>query len=202
MNFKNRLSFLINWSKKIVLPGFKGMNLFEVASFYFEGIEKGAITTRASSIAFNFFLAFFPALIFLFTLIPYISIDGLQETLLEIIAVILPPSTNEITFQSIADIINNPRGGLLSVGFILALFFSTNGVNSLIEAFNASIHIRENRPIIQQRILSLSLTLLLSLILIVAMALIIFSKITISYLTSFENLDLFHQLKLDFRLHI
>lgn len=179
-------NFVSDLAKKIKPPGFSNLSIYDVTIFFWKGLIEGAITTRASSLAFNFFLAFFPSIIVIFTLIPYISIDGLQETLLEIIAVILPPSTNEITFQSIADIINNPRGGLLSIGFVLALFFSTNGVNSLIEAFNASFHIRENRPIIKQRILSLSLTLLLSLILIVAMALIIFSKITISYLTSFE----------------
>ena len=67
---KKKLSFLIDWSKHIDLPGFKGMNLYEVSSFFIKGLEKGAITTRASSIAFNFFLALFPALIFFFTLIP------------------------------------------------------------------------------------------------------------------------------------
>ena len=52
---KKKLSFFIDWSKHIDLPGFKGMNLYEVSSFFIKGLEKGAITTRASSIAFNFF---------------------------------------------------------------------------------------------------------------------------------------------------
>lgn len=143
---------------------------------------EGAITTRASSLAFNFFLAFFPSIIVFFTLIPYIPIEGLQETLMELLAVVLPPSTNEITFQTLEDIISNPRGGLLSVGFILALYFSTNGINSLIEAFNSSYHIRETRPIIQQRILSFGLTLLLSVMLIIAIGLIIFGTVVVNYL--------------------
>ena len=143
---------------------------------------EGAITTRASSLAFNFFLAFFPSIIVFFTLIPYIPIEGLQETLMELLAVVLPPSTNEITFTTLDDIINNPRGGLLSLGFILALYFSTNGINSLIEAFNSSYHIREIRPLIQQRILSLGLTLLLSVMLIIAIGLIIFGTVVVNYL--------------------
>ena len=143
---------------------------------------EGAITTRASSLAFNFFLAFFPSIIVFFTLIPYIPIEGLQETLMELLAVVLPPSTNEITFTTLDDIINNPRGGLLSLGFILALYFSTNGINSLIEAFNSSYHIRETRPIIQQRILSFGLTLLLSVMLIIAIGLIIFGTVVVNYL--------------------
>ena len=55
MKLKERLSFLVDWSKHVVLPGFSGMNLYDVTHFFIEGLEKGAITTRASSIAFNFF---------------------------------------------------------------------------------------------------------------------------------------------------
>ena len=180
------LKFFINIAKRIKPWGFRGLSTYDVAIFFWKGLMEGAITTRAASLAFNFFLAFFPSIIVFFTLIPYIPIDGLQETLMELLSVVLPPSTNEITFQALNDIINNPRGGLLSIGFVLALYFATNGINSLIEAFNASYHIREIRPIIQQRILSLGLTLLLSIILIIAISSIIFGKSAINYLTEYE----------------
>ena len=180
------LNFILNITKKIKLLGFSGLSIYDVTRFFWKGLMEGAITTRASSLAFNFFLAFFPLIIVFFTLIPYIPIAGLQETLMELLSVVLPPSTNEVTFNTLDDIINNPRGGLLSIGFILALYFSTNGINSLIEAFNASYHISENRPIIQQRLLSLGLTLLLSFMLIIAIGLIIFGKLILSYLTDFD----------------
>ena len=180
------LNFILNIAKKIKPIGFSGLSIYDVTIFFWKGLMEGAITTRASSLAFNFFLAFFPSIIVFLTLIPYIPVNGLQETLMELLNVVLPPSTNEITFQALDDIINNTRGGLLSIGFLLALYFSTNGINSLIEAFNASYHIRENRPIIQQRILSLGLTLLLSFMLIIAMGLIIFGKFAVSYLTEYK----------------
>lgn len=173
-------------AKKIKPIGFSGLSIYDVALFFWKGLMEGAITTRASSLAFNFFLAFFPSIIVFFTLIPYIPVNGLQETLMELLTTVLPPSTNELTFQTLDDIINNPRGGLLSLGFLLALYFSTNGINSLIEAFNYSYHIRESRPIIQQRILSLALTLLLSIILIIAIGLIIFGKYSVNYLIEYE----------------
>ena len=175
-------NFIIQIARRIKPIGFAGLSLYDVAIFFWKGLMEGAITTRASSLAFNFFLAFFPSIIVFFTLIPYIPIEGLQETLMELLAVVLPPSTNEITFTTLDDIINNPRGGLLSLGFILALYFSTNGINSLIEAFNSSYHIREIRPLIQQRILSLGLTLLLSVMLIIAIGLIIFATVVVNYL--------------------
>jgi membrane protein len=179
-------NFILDITKKIKPIGFSGLSIYDVAIFFWKGLMEGAINTRASSLAFNFFLAFFPSIIVFFTLIPYIPITGLQETLMELLSVVLPPSTNEVTFNTLDDIINNPRGGLLSIGFVLALYFSTNGINSLIEAFNASYHISENRPIIQQRLLSLGLTLLLSFMLIIAIGLIIFGKLTLSYLTDFD----------------
>ena len=180
------LNFILNIAKKIKPIGFSGLSIYDVTIFFWKGLMEGAITTRASSLAFNFFLAFFPSIIVFLTLIPYIPVTGLQETLMELLNVVLPPSTNEITFNALDDIINNTRAGLLSIGFLLALYFSTNGINSLIEAFNASYHIRENRPIIQQRILSLGLTLLLSFMLIIAMGLIIFGKFVVSYLTEYK----------------
>ena len=180
------LNFILNIAKKIKPLGFSGLSIYDVTIFFWKGLMEGAITTRASSLAFNFFLAFFPSIIVFLTLIPYIPVTGLQETLMELLNVVLPPSTNEITFNALDDIINNTRAGLLSIGFLLALYFSTNGINSLIEAFNASYHIRENRPIIQQRILSLGLTLLLSFMLIIAMGLIIFGKFVVSYLTEYK----------------
>ena len=115
---------LVNIFKQIKPFGFAGLSIYDVTIFFIKGLQEGAITTRASSLAFNFFLAFFPSIIVFFTLIPYIPIAGFQETLMEILSNILPPSTNAVTFETLDDIINNQRGGLLSIGFILALFFS------------------------------------------------------------------------------
>lgn len=180
------LNYFITFSKKIKPRGLSGLSIYDVTTFFWKGLIEGSITTRASSLAFNFFLAFFPSIIVFFTLIPYIPINGIQATLMDLLTVVLPPSTNEITFNTLDDIINNPRSGLLSIGFVLAVYFSTNGVNSLIEAFNASYHISETRSIIKQRLLSFAITLALSCILIIAMGLIIFGKLTVNYLTEYE----------------
>ncbi len=60
--------------KKITIPGFDGLPLYDVGQFFFQGISKGSIAPRASSIAFSFFLALFPMIIVFFTLIPFIPI--------------------------------------------------------------------------------------------------------------------------------
>ena len=180
---------LLNFTKKIRPIGLSGLSIYDISSFFYKGLIEGAITTRASSLAFNFFLAFFPAIIVLFTLIPYIPVDGFQETLMDILMNILPPSTNEITLETLDDIINNQRGGLLSLGFVLALYFSTNGINSLIEAFNASYHISKTESILKQRFLSLFITFTLTIILIFTIALIIFGQFIINYLIEYEFIN-------------
>ena len=180
---------LANFFKKIKPIGFAGLNLYDVAIFFVKGLQEGAITTRASSLAFNFFLAFFPSIIVFFTLIPYIPIIGFQETLMEILFNILPPSTNNATFNTLDDIINNQRGGLLSIGFILALYFSTNGMSSLIQAFNSSYHIRENESIIKHQLLSIFLTVIISALVFLTIILIIFGKTTITYLVDFQLIN-------------
>ena len=77
--------FFIKLLKKIKPYGFSGLSIYDVTIFFITGLKEGAITTRASSLAFNFFLAFFPSIIVFFTLIPYIPIEGFQETLMEIL---------------------------------------------------------------------------------------------------------------------
>ena len=180
---------LIEVVKKIKPLGFTGLSLYDVSVFFIKGLQEGAITTRASSLAFNFFLAFFPSIIVFFTLIPYIPIDGFQQTLMEIISNILPPSTNSATFSTLEDIINNQRGGLLSIGFILALYFSTNGMSSLIQAFNSSYHIRENESIIKHQMLSILLTIVISALVFLTIILIIFGKASIIYMIDYQLIN-------------
>ena len=101
---------------------------------------------------------------------------------MDILYSVLPPSTNEAATNTVSDIINNPRGGLLSIGFLLALYFSTSGVSSLIEAFNSSYHIKESRSFLYQKYISLILTLILSAMLFLTITIIIFGQ---TYLNMF-----------------
>lgn len=165
-----------NISKKLIVPGFQGLSLCEVSMFFYKGIIEGAITTRASSLAFNFFLAFFPSVIVFFTLIPFVPIEGFQDQLFILIMDILPPSTYSATKSIVDDIINNEQGSLLSLTFILALYFSTNGVNAMIAAFNHTYHLNDKRTWLQLRTLSTILTFVLAVLLILTISFQIFSK--------------------------
>ncbi len=173
----------------IKLPGFEGLPLFDVGVFFFKRFKEGELQTRARSLAFSFFLALFPAVIFIFTLIPYIPLENFQDTLLELIKTFLPYNTYETARTTIEDIIKHQHGGLLSVGFFLALFISTEGVLALMKWFNKSYHGRLIRSNFKQRMVAIFLTICLASLVILSIALIITTEVFSYYLVkkSFVN---------------
>lgn len=164
------------------------MPLYDVASFFFKGIFEGSLTARASSIAFSFFLAIFPMIIVFFTLIPFIPIDNFQEQLLNLIDNFTPDTAEAIIRTTLIDIISRPRGGLLSITFVLALIFATNGFDSVIEAFNNTYHTIETRTWIKQKLISTLLFLIISVIIIVSITLITTGTVALKFLVEQEIL--------------
>ncbi len=174
----------IIYSKRLVLPGFDGIPIFDVASFFLKGIQKGSITNRAAAFSFNLFLAIFPAILFFFTLIPYIPVHNFQDSLLDLLQEFIPTQAYQAVEGTLFDIVKRPRGSLLSFGFIFAMFFATNSVDSLIEAFNKSFHTVETRTAFKQRLISIFLVFLLSLLVIIAIILITVGPFILNWLES------------------
>ncbi len=148
------------------------MPAYYVGAFFYKGISQGYLTTRAASIAFSFFLAIFPMILVFFTLIPFIPINNFQETLLAFITNIIPDSAEAIINTTLVDIIERPRGGLLSITFFLALYFATNGFSSIVDAFNNTYHTIETRTWLKQRMISLVMFSINTFIVIVAIVLL------------------------------
>jgi membrane protein len=173
---------IIRFSKEVRIPGFDGLPLYDVTAFFVKGLQEGWLGLRASAVAFNFILAIFPAIIFVFTLIAYIPIEGFQDQLLGLMEVLLPSSVFNSVNETFEDIITRQRTGLLSVTVISALYFSTNGLHALIDSFNTTYHTIESRPYFVQRGIAILLTLILTLFTLVAIALIIFGTVGMDYI--------------------
>jgi membrane protein len=173
---------------KINYPGEENISFLDIGRFFVTGLRQGDIQSRARAISFDFFLAIFPTIIFFFTLIPYIPVEGLQERILELLREILPPYTFEAARTTIEDILNQQRGGLLSFGFLFALYVSTKGINSLIQGFNQSYHGVAVRSGIKQRLVALFLTIMLAVIIILSLALIIFAEFASHQLETYNIL--------------
>ena len=174
------VNILVRFGKKIKVPGLEGMSLYDVLEMYIIGIVEGALTTRAGGIAFSFFMAVFPFMLFILTLIPYIPIEGFQEGLFSFIKEILPPQTFDAVNVVIGDIINNQYGGLLSFGFLLSIFLMTNGVNAIFGGFEYSYHITDVRNVFKSYFVSLGVSLLMSFFLIVTITTLILYQVALS----------------------
>lgn len=173
---------ILRFLSHVNLPGFKGISLLDVAMQFKISLSSSRISMRAAAVSFNFFLAIFPSIIFLFTLTAYLPIDDFQNRLLSALREVLPENAFLAVQNTILDIVSIQRGGLLSFGVIVALFYATNGVNSIIQSFNASIYIKEVRPDWKIRIVSLALTVILSLLLVLAITLMIVTNFTLEFL--------------------
>ena len=157
------VSFLIRKSKRIYLPGFQGIPLFDVIRFFFLQAKKTGFTERASAIAFNFTMTIPPVIIFLFTLVPYmpISKDFTNQIFLLIKDIVPGEKDNEGLIHFLEDILNTERSGLLSTGFVLAMYFSSNAVLGIMRSFDKQYIGFTKRGSYHQRWVALRLTFLL-----------------------------------------
>ncbi len=176
---------VINWlvllGKKIILPGFEGMSLYDLVETYILGIVKGTFSARVGAISFSFFMALFPFLLFLLNLIPYVPIvipsvtlQDFQQEFLVFISDALPSQTSIFISQVFNDIAGNPRGGLLSSVFVLSLFLMTNGINAVFSGFEHSYHNTINRNFFRQYIVALGVSIIVALLLIVTVIVTIY----------------------------
>jgi len=181
------LRLLIIIPQKIYLPRFKGLTLYDLLKTYFFGIIEGTFSSRAGSIAFSFFMALFPFILFLLNLIPYLPIEPYH--FVEFIDDVLPKDTASFFMPVILDIIDNPRGGLLSFVFLLTIFLMSNGVNAIFSSFEYSYHITINRSFFKQYFVASLVSIFLALLLLLTIVIIVFSERFIWNLSKEEYLS-------------
>jgi membrane protein len=144
---------------------------------------------RANGVAFNFILAIFPAIIFLFTLIPFVSTyfpEVNTESIMAFFRELIPRSMYDVTATTILDIVSNQRGGLLTLGFVFAMYLSTNGMMALMRAFNACYKTIENRSGIKTRLIATALTFNMAIVLFLAIILLVVGEFVLDYLLSYQ----------------
>ncbi|MBU2920733.1 YihY/virulence factor BrkB family protein [Winogradskyella psychrotolerans] len=165
------LNLIVRFFKQIKLPGFEGLSVYDLLELYIMGIINGALTTRASAIAFSFFTAIFPFLLFVIIVIPHIPIVGFREDFLDFLNSILPPQTSEFFIDSIfQDMSSNTSGGLISSIFLLSVFLMANGVNAVFSGFETSYHKQLYRNVFKQYIFAIGVALILAFLLLLTVA--------------------------------
>jgi membrane protein len=176
-------SLFIDWTKVYILPGFSPLPLYTVAAFFLKEIQKESLLNKASSLAYNFMLAIFPGIIFLFSLIPFLP-HGFQDQLMSVISLILPHKAFDAFESTITEIVKIQNGKLLSFGILFALIFATNGVDSLMMAFNKSSLIMETRSFFTRRLVAFILTLVIFMSIIICIGAMTIGEIALNYINN------------------
>lgn len=166
--------------------------LYEAIVIFIKKLSNPVILERTNAVAYSFTVAIFPGIIFLFTLTPFIqnfAPEITNEDIILFLENLLPENLYLAAETTITDIIGKQRGGLLSFNFFLTLFLSTNGMTSLMSAFNASYKTKETRGIFKMRLIATFLLFVLALTIIISIGLLIVGQQLLDYTHLKENLE-------------
>lgn len=177
------LSKTFSFTKKVILPGFEGISVYETSIYMYEGLKKNSIIDRSYSISYKFLIASFPLIIFLFSLIPYIPIAGLQDEILKSILQAMPDQLSFYMKEFFEDLLLHKKTAILSVGFLLTIFFASNTMNAILKGFSSSYHLnRMKHKAISIRLWSIAIMFMFAIILILAALVFILGGMLIHYL--------------------
>ncbi|HKZ38032.1 MAG TPA: YihY/virulence factor BrkB family protein [Chryseolinea sp.] len=192
-------TIIISWLKEVRFKKYENVSLYKILKIFLKNLLDDDILDRANGVAFNFILAIFPAIIFLFTLIPYVSQffpEINTESIMEFLGQQIPPSMFDVMSSTVLDIVSNQRGGLLSLGFVFSVYLSTNGMMALMRAFNSCYRTIENRGGIKTRLIATGLTINMTFVLFLAILLLIVGQFVLeaimANLPQFEWINMSH----------
>ncbi|MCB0639566.1 MAG: YihY/virulence factor BrkB family protein [Lewinella sp.] len=191
---------LVDWSRRRSFPGFFKVPIYDVIVFVLREIQRFDLFTRANSIAYSFFLSLFPSIMALFTLAPFLlqlfanyipELNDFNDIIREELQRVMPGQAGDFVFDFIHDITNEPRIGLLSFGFILALYFSSNGMLAMMQSFEKSYRYGETfrkRNALRKRLVAVGLTGLIGGLVVFAVVFIILGSIFVNWISDLIHL--------------
>lgn len=192
-------TWALDWAKTHSLPGFFKVPLYDILFFLFNEIRRFDLGTRANSIAFSFFLSLFPSLMVLLTLLPFfqnvfqqfVPLGGdFEGFLYEQIKGVMPGESGDQLFVLAKGLTSKRNIGLLSFGFALAIYFSSNGMMAIMKSFEKShVNIFKQRGSFRKRLLSVVLTAVMGVLLIASVIFIILGNTIVSWLDHWIPLD-------------
>ncbi|MFG6118845.1 MULTISPECIES: YihY/virulence factor BrkB family protein [Thalassobacillus] len=149
--------------------------------------NKDDISGMAAQLSYFFLLSLFPFMIFLVTLLGYMRLS--QERLLDFIHTYAPQETYTMIQENLAELMASQNSGLLSIGIIGTLWSASNGVNSIMRAFNRAYDVEESRSPFVGRIIAIVLTISMIGVIAVAFLLPVFGRMVGVYLFSMFGLS-------------
>jgi membrane protein len=131
-----------------------------------------AMSIYAAALAYRALFALFPFLIFLVALVAFLDMPQLFAWMQSQAAMVVPQESMQQVNQVIAEL-QTPRGGLLSIGILLALWSASSGVMSAMEALNVAYDVIERRPMWKRIPLAVFYTVSIAVLMLTAAALMV-----------------------------
>lgn len=182
MVYKRRVRTILYWLRNVSLPGNRGVPLYDVLSYFLASIFNGQLWQRAKGLAYSFLTALPPLLIFLFTLIAYFPVDGIQNELLAQFKDIIPEKVFTPIASTVNDVMGHRHSSLLSIGFVASIILAANGINGIMTSFNFANRTVEKRPWITRYLISIMLVFLLFVIIVLELTLMMGYKYMMYFL--------------------
>jgi len=151
------------------LPGLRGLGLGTLLRRALKEFGEDDMATYAAALAYHVLFSLFPFIIFLVALLGFLNIPQFFDWLRQQSQLVLPPQATD-QVNSAIDQIQQPRGGLLSFGVIVALWAASAGVRAAMGALNKAYDVQEGRPAWKLYSLSLLYTVGIAVLLILATA--------------------------------
>jgi membrane protein len=127
----------------------------------------------AAQLAYYFFLALFPALLFLVALASFFPLYSFADELMRLLAPIAPDAMVSLLRDQLTSLSNSEDAGLLSIGLLMALWSSSAAMVSIIDAMNRAYDIEDSRAWWKRRLVAIALTIGLALFILTSLGLIV-----------------------------
>jgi membrane protein len=127
----------------------------------------------AAQLAYYFFLALFPALLFLVAVMSFMPVTGLLEAITAMLARVAPGEVLKIVEEQLEKIANDKATGLLTLGMLGTIWSTSSGMTAIIDTLNQAYDIQESRPWWKVRLMAIGLTIALALFIVVSLALVL-----------------------------
>lgn len=119
----------------------------------------------AGNVAFRALLAIFPFLIFTSSLTAFVGGRSMADDLIAFLIAIIPPALVEPIVSEVKQVMTVPRGGVLSIGILLTIWFAVGGVDGVRVGLNRAYGIRETRSGILLFLMQAAIVILAGLVL-------------------------------------
>lgn len=136
----------------------------------------------AGELAFFWFLALFPALLFVVALAGSLPVQHLIDVVVGSLARVAPGDVLVLVREQLVQIAQGPPRGLLTLSLLGALWSSSSAMTAIIDTLNQAYHVREGRSWWRVRLLAVGLTVVLFAFTLIAVALVMIGPTLAEYL--------------------